>query len=303
MIEKVDFITIIVCTYNRADILKECLEALFSQTAPQSQYEVLVVDNNSADHTKQIVETFQAKHQNLRYYFEGEQGLSHARNAGYLNTKAKWVGYMDDDGLAHYDYIEKALAVIHNYNFDCFGGRYYAWFKYSKPRWMDAKFGQSEVKTFKTQILKDTYNDGGIIFIKTEVLKSIDGFHNLLGMNGYTIAYGEETLMQKRLRENNYTIGYSPQIKMNHLVAKHKLKLNWHLKSSYAHGRDSIIIWNKKDKFKFHFLIQKTIILFMQGTVNLLKAFLCKGYFWENAILDIFSPIYFLWGQYNGLKK
>jgi glycosyltransferase involved in cell wall biosynthesis len=302
-LQKIDFITIIVCTYNRADILKECLEALFNQTAPQSTYEVLVVDNNSPDHTQQVVEAFQKRHTNLRYYLECKQGLSHARNAGYLNTNAYWVGYMDDDGKAHTDYIEKTFEVIHNYDFDCFGGRYHAWYKTPKPKWLSEAFGSSPVLRDTVGILKEEHNSGGILFFKTCALKQINGFSTKVGMSGDTIAYGEETLVQNELRSLGNSIGYSPFIQMDHLVAEYKYKVSWHIKAHFAHGRDNTILWEKAPQTTYVSFIKLVIHKLTKALKqNFLKLFKFKNYYLQNFIIDTCQPIAYLYGSYKAQR-
>jgi glycosyltransferase involved in cell wall biosynthesis len=296
-----NFITIIVCTYNRADILKECLEALFNQTAPQSTYEVLVVDNNSPDHTKQVVESFRETHTNLRYCLEVKQGLSHARNAGYLNTTADWVGYMDDDGKAHKDYIEKTFEVINNHHFDCFGGRYHAWYKTPKPKWLSEAFGSSPVLRDTVGILKEEHNSGGILFTKTAALKQINGFSTKIGMSGNTIAYGEETLVQNNMRTLDRSIGYSPFIQMDHLVAEYKYKVSWHIKAYFAYGRDNAKMWgDAQQTINLISLLKLTLFKFRQALKVALPKFMKqKDYYIQNLLLDICQPIAYLYGSYK----
>ena len=60
-------LSVIICTYNRSSILKGCLESLVDQTALKDQYEVLIIDNNSPDNTKEICEEFTSNNQNIRY--------------------------------------------------------------------------------------------------------------------------------------------------------------------------------------------------------------------------------------------
>ena len=75
--------TVVVCTYNRAHLLRSCLESLLAQTLDQGQFEVLVVDNNSTDATSQIVNEYTAKYSHFVAVAERQQGLSYARNRGW----------------------------------------------------------------------------------------------------------------------------------------------------------------------------------------------------------------------------
>ena len=75
-------VSVCICTYNRCQGLRSALESVLGQQADRVRFEVIVVDNNSTDETKQVVDSLVRRgHSNLRYVFEGRQGLSYARNA------------------------------------------------------------------------------------------------------------------------------------------------------------------------------------------------------------------------------
>ena len=100
-------VSVVICTYNRCDLLPPALESVVEQSAAGVGYEVIVVDNNSTDGTRRVVEAMIARrgHANLRYVFEGEQGLSHARNAGVRAARARVVAFTDDDVRAAPDWV------------------------------------------------------------------------------------------------------------------------------------------------------------------------------------------------------
>jgi len=80
--EEKDFISVIICTYNRCESLKDTLDSLLAQECDGTfNWEVIVVDNNSKDRTKEVVESYMHKFGGkLRYLFEPRQGKSHALN-------------------------------------------------------------------------------------------------------------------------------------------------------------------------------------------------------------------------------
>ena len=84
-------VTVTICTYSRCAQLRDALESVLSQELPDGvRYEVIVVDNNSTDATRQVVDSFIANdHDNVRYVFEGRQGLSFARNTGLEQARAR----------------------------------------------------------------------------------------------------------------------------------------------------------------------------------------------------------------------
>jgi cellulose synthase/poly-beta-1,6-N-acetylglucosamine synthase-like glycosyltransferase len=77
-------ISVILCTYNRCQSLSMTLESLASSTLPDSvEWQVLVVNNNSTDHTREVVEDFCRRYPDLfRYVFESQPGKSFALNTG-----------------------------------------------------------------------------------------------------------------------------------------------------------------------------------------------------------------------------
>ena len=92
-------ISLIVATYKRAEQLLVTLSSVAAQqTAPQ-RWECIIVDNNSTDDTRQRAASFIAEHPdlNIRYHFEPQQGLSHARNAGIAIAQGDIIAFVDDD--------------------------------------------------------------------------------------------------------------------------------------------------------------------------------------------------------------
>ena len=115
--------TIIVCSYNRAESLRDTLRSLRAQRcASTRQWEVIVVDNNSKDHTRRVVEEAQRDWRHLRYEFEEAQGLSHSRNHGISVARGDVVLFTDDDVLPEPDWLETTLTGLARYRADAGGG-------------------------------------------------------------------------------------------------------------------------------------------------------------------------------------
>ena len=91
-------ISVVICTYNRANMLLAALEDVLAQDDPDTPaFEVIVVDNNSTDATAAVVSRAAARDSRVRYLFEAQQGLSHARNAAIAAARAPIVAFTDDD--------------------------------------------------------------------------------------------------------------------------------------------------------------------------------------------------------------
>lgn len=95
--------SVIIVTYNRAELLKKCIDSLSNQTV--SPNEIIIVDNNSTDNTKEVVENYKKK-LNIKYVFESKKGIAYARNSGIRNSSYDLVVFIDDDCVAEKDWLE-----------------------------------------------------------------------------------------------------------------------------------------------------------------------------------------------------
>ena len=281
-------LSIIVCTRNRAFILNECLESLLDQSVSCMQYNVIVIDNASSDDTKLLVKSFQDSYPNVYYYYWEPIGLSRARNYGEQCAQSNWIGYVDDDARVPKDFIRHALEIIKEESFDCFGGTYYAWFKYGKPKWLPEDFGNKNIlRKDRGELKIGEFLSGGIFFIKRSVLNIVGGFNPNLGMTDQ-IGYGEEDEVQKKLRKANYKIGYDPGLYIEHCVMPHKFKLRWHLKRAYQMGYYSQISLNGNSLFyNLYWLIRTSMIAILRLLIGLCQSLYSDDdeYTWQEIVL------------------
>ncbi|PSN20101.1 glycosyl transferase [filamentous cyanobacterium CCP5] len=93
--------TVVIPTYNGAERLPAVLEHLRKQVvSPNLSWEILIVDNNSQDNTRQVITTYQADPLfpvEIRYSFEPQQGAAYARLRAVHEAKGEWIGFLDDD--------------------------------------------------------------------------------------------------------------------------------------------------------------------------------------------------------------
>lgn len=102
-------ISVVVCTYNRAESLRTTLESLARMEVPADlSWELIVVDNNSTDNSHAVVEEF-ARTSGLRvnYVFEPRRGKSYALNTAIRTTKGSIVAFLDDDVLPEAGWLTK----------------------------------------------------------------------------------------------------------------------------------------------------------------------------------------------------
>ena len=117
--------TVIICTYNRSHNLPNCIDYLARQQGAESfEWEVLIVDNNSSDNTRQVVEELARKSPlRLRYAFEPQQGLNYARNRGIEESDSRYFCYVDDDILVDSNWLAALYQALDTNDADAVGGR------------------------------------------------------------------------------------------------------------------------------------------------------------------------------------
>lgn len=297
-------LTIVICTFNRGYLLPETIPTIFQQNVEKNRYHVLIVNNNSTDNTQELLESFAKQYENLSVINEPKQGLGYAKNIGMEKTTTDWIVYLDDDAKVPNDFVKKAINNINNSKFQCFGGVYLPWYKYGKPKWFLDRYASNKGKLSEFNTLNKDFISGGIMAIKKSALKKFGGFPTNLGMSGNQIAYGEETLLQIRMRKSGMKIGYDPNWMMYHLVNRYKLSLRWFIKSGFASGCGAWLSYEE------HVSLKKIIIYFFRSIklffVNIFKytpKLMNKNYKWQNWLIDLLQPTIIKFGQiYGGIK-
>lgn len=100
-------LAVILTTYNRAHLIDESLAALAEQEWGSGTWEIVLVDNNSTDHTGKVLDRWAEKMPVPARVVEATagQGPSFARNAGVRATRARSVAFVDDDDMLAADWV------------------------------------------------------------------------------------------------------------------------------------------------------------------------------------------------------
>ncbi|HNT36945.1 MAG TPA: glycosyltransferase family A protein, partial [bacterium] len=104
------FISVIIPTYNRADLLSQSLESLVGQSLPKDQFEVIVIDDGSSDNTSDVCRNF-SQRLPLRYYRQKNSGISAAKNMGVFASCGPILLFFDDDDVADPDLLTEHIRT------------------------------------------------------------------------------------------------------------------------------------------------------------------------------------------------
>lgn len=220
--------SIIVCTYNRAASLADTLAALKQLSSPDTgDWEVLVVDNNSKDDTRSIVEKAVHDWPRLRYAFQPQQGLSHARNLGIAESRGETLLFTDDDVLPEPDWLVVTLAGLERHGADACGGYIAPIWEAPPPAWLTERFyGLLAVRTDREDdypILDARQTPfGANMALRRAVLERIGGFDTTRGRVGTNLASGEDGELFERLLKSGGKAVFLGRSRVHHKVEAHR---------------------------------------------------------------------------------
>jgi len=224
-------LSVIVCTFNRAEVLARSLGQLARQRAPAGlSWEVVVVDNNCTDHTAEVVRQFGVQGRvPLRRVREEKQGLCHARNRGIAETNGAVIAYLDDDILADPSWLAGVTAVFAETRCDAAGGPIYLETEGRPlPPWLTAELwgylGYIDHGNERTALDgRRHYPHGGNMAFRREVFHRIGLFDVGIGRTGNKLYKGSETEFFHRLAPTCSTILYEPTASVRHLIKAREL--------------------------------------------------------------------------------
>jgi len=235
---------VVVPTYNRADLLPVCLKSLQSANIPPGlTVGITIVDNNSADNTREVVESSQ-KHfgGRLRYLFESKQGRSAALNTGIIGSESDLVGFIDDDEEIDQTWYEKIYHAFTSYDVDFIGGPYIPKWEREPPSWLPADH-EGVIGLVNAGDMIIPYDEhypgilmGGNAVIRRAALEKVGLYMTTLGRTGARLLAGEDEHMYRRLLASGAKGLYLPELKIYHLIPAARLTREYYRRWSFWRG-------------------------------------------------------------------
>jgi glucosyl-dolichyl phosphate glucuronosyltransferase len=228
--------TVLIATYNRAAFLDETLQSIRAlQVAPGRRWDVVVVDNNSSDATRAIVERHAAAFPvPLRYLFEPRQGRSSALNAGIIASVGAVIAMTDDDVRVEPQWLDAACDALGGGagSFSYAGGPVRPMWETLPPAWLDLSRGD----LWGTIAIQD-HGDGAFVYeerrkvplganmaARRELFDMAGTFRSDLGRTSGRLVLGQEVPeLLMRARAAGLQGLYVPRMRVHHHVPAARL--------------------------------------------------------------------------------
>jgi glycosyltransferase involved in cell wall biosynthesis len=242
-------ISVVLCTFNRCTILPKVLDSLAAQLFSEAvSWEVIVVDNNSNDQTRAIVEVYCEKYPaRYRYVFEQQQGLSRARNTGIRVAQGEIIAFIDDDVIAERTWLQSLTGSFDDVQWAGAGGRVAPPMDFRPPYWLtiggEMDLGGAlalfDLGDLPIEMKRAPYG-ANMAFRKTMFDKH-GTFRVDLGRCGTSLLSGEDTEFGKRLMAADERLRYEPSAVVHHPVPAERLSKMYFRRWWFDFGRTRII--------------------------------------------------------------
>lgn len=229
-------ISIVICTYNRARSLERTIRSIFDAQSfvRDLNVEIVVVDNNSIDDTREQVLSIAASRENVRYVHEDKQGVASARNRGIKESNANIVVFTDDDCIVSERWLDAIHKGFAQDDTDVIGGRILPIWEGKRPRWLiDEMRGRLAILdygevSFTVNPEQHPFYTANLAFRRNCVILA-DGFPEGLKR-------GEDLALLDILSAHGSKIVYQPDMTVSHIIPAARLTKRYFRRWHWENG-------------------------------------------------------------------
>jgi glycosyltransferase involved in cell wall biosynthesis len=240
-------VSVLICTFNRASLLATTLDSLASmQVPPGIRWEVVVVDNNSTDGTREIIEArmgaFPAP---LRLIFERQQGKGFALNTGVAASSGSIIVFTDDDVRVPTYWLEAGVRPLLDRSDVAYtGGPVHPNWEASPPKWLAGNPG-----LLWGPIALLNYGPDGFVFeerkrvplgvnmaVRRSLIDEVGGFHHAFDRRGGSLMGQAQVEFFARTRATGARGLYVPRMELHHHVPANRMSHAYYRRWWYWKG-------------------------------------------------------------------
>lgn len=246
-------LTVAICTYNRATLLPRALESIVTQNFAE-EFEILIVDNGSADNTREVVASWERRDSRVRYVIERQPGISHARNRAMREARGEYLAFVDDDAWADENWLAnlvKPIATVKPAP-TCIVGPVSLVWEGKRPDWFPARFesllcsyhmGETSRSLKPGEYLLTTNS----LFHRATLLK-LGGMRTDLGHRRNVLIGGEDNDIFNRLLANGHCVYYAASANVFHPVPKERQTRRFLLRRLFWDGASQPLVDRELDR-------------------------------------------------------
>jgi glycosyltransferase involved in cell wall biosynthesis len=234
--------SVVLCTYNRAERLRIALESLAELEVPAGlEWELLVVDNNSKDETRQVVQQASTRLP-ARYVFEGRQGKSWALNTGIGESRGEIVVFTDDDVTFDRQWLTRIVEPFTAGDVLGVGGRIHAVWNGPTPSWWRVggrRRLMAAVVFFDEGAAPIDLSSppfGANMAFRREAFDRVGLFQTNLGPAPGSLLRGEDTELARRVMAAGRVV-YAPEAVVFHPVEPERRRKSYFRRWYFDYGR------------------------------------------------------------------
>jgi len=234
--------SIVIATYNREALLRSTLRSLAGLRYAEP-WEVVVVDNNSPDGTRTVVEEAAAWFPvPLHYRFEREQGRSAALNCGLAAASGDILVTTDDDVRVPPDWLSAIDRALERHQCGYIGGRVLPMWESPPPRWLERRGGRmwAVIALLDFGDAPKEFTDhaplGVNMAITRDALTRVGGFNTRVGRKAGTLLGQEVRDWCVRARTAGVRGMYIPDVTLEHHIPSDRLQKRYFRRWCYWRG-------------------------------------------------------------------
>ncbi|MDB6093877.1 MAG: hypothetical protein JWM32_1439 [Verrucomicrobia bacterium] len=237
-------VTVAIPTYQRAAMLRETLAGLVQQDYPAPLLEILIVDNNSPDNTREVVAGFSGAAHAPKYVLETRQGANYARNRAIREARGDIIIFGDDDILIESNWVSEIVRPFQEnpaLRIGAVAGEVIPVFPDGCPAWVAGFHGPQAFRSDPGPLRRGQIPMSASLAFLRSTFPELGYFDTELGRKGGVVFGGDENLAIKRLLNGGYEVWFAPAARALHQMPGSRTTFKYVRKHAFDSARSRVV--------------------------------------------------------------